>query len=605
MLRRHLPASRWSLVALRWSLISLSLFLNFNQLSAQSIHFEQNSYYHAFGEQKTPFYDSLNGFIGLKQNVKTDACQLHRVVFGFHPYWSGSSYLNYQWNLLSDLCYFSYEVDPVSGDPVTIHDWLTDPAIDSAQANGVRVHLCATIFYGHSVFFNNPAARQNLIDNLISLVQERNADGVNMDIEAVPSSVSDSMTVFMQDLSIQLKAAIPGAILSIDLPAVDWSNNFQIDELSDYLDWFFVMGYDYYWNGSSEAGPVSPLYSLTPGYDYSLARTVSAYEKAGLAPEKFILGIPYYGRQWKTASDDIPSPVVSNGIALTYSNVRSNSSIYNPETYRWEPASASSCYVFFLNGYWNQCFIGLDRDLREKYDIANYRNLAGIGIWALGYDNGYPDLWQAISDKFTDCYIPPVYDTIFDSGGQAWNYYPFEDYEMTIDHGYQDPRFLTFTTCSLEAGYDSLWIYSGSDSGMVFIGSYSGNENPGTITSADGSFTLRFRSDGLTQAPGWQAIFHDGTIGIESTVKTRDRLLIYPIPAKDEIIIELPKDERFTGVSINDLSGRTLISAKRLHQPAGSTMKISIRDWPEGTYFVTLAGDRGRSITGMFVKVAE
>jgi hypothetical protein len=34
-------------------------------------------------------------------------------------------------------------------------------------------------------------------------------------------------------------------------------------------------------------------------------------------------------------------------------------------------------------------------------------------------------------------------------------------------------------------------------------------------------------------------------------------------------------------------------------------MKISIRDWPAGTYFVALADNRGRSITGMFIKAAE
>ena len=27
-------------------------------------------------------------------------------------------------------------------------------------------------------------------------------------------------------------------------------------------------------------------------------------------------------------------------------------------------------------------------------------NLSGIGIWALGYDNGHEELWGAIADKF-------------------------------------------------------------------------------------------------------------------------------------------------------------------------------------------------------------
>ena len=39
--------------------------------------------------------------------------------------------------------------------------------------------------------------------------------------------------------------------------------------------------------------------------------------------------------------------------------------------------------------------------LRKKYDYALSNNLKGIGIWALGYDNGYNDLWKVIEDKFS------------------------------------------------------------------------------------------------------------------------------------------------------------------------------------------------------------
>jgi hypothetical protein len=575
------------------------------QIIPQSIHYEQSEYYRQFGDQSRSFYDSLKGCTHTMQNATRSDCQLQRIVFGFHPYWAGSDYLNYRWNLVSDLCYFSYEVNPADGEPVTYHDWLTDPAIDSAQAQGVRVHLCATIFEGHTAFFTNPAARQNLVKNLVSLVLQRNADGINMDIETMPSSVSDSVTVFMQELSEELKSVVPGGIVSIDLPAVNWDNDFQVAGLNNWVDWFFVMGYDYYWNGSSQAGPVSPLYSMTSGYDYSLSRTISAYEKEGLDPEKLILGIPYYGRQWRTESGSIPSPILANGTALTYAVVRNNESAYKPENYTWEPNSLSSCYIFFQNDSWYQCFIGLERDLRKKYDIVNYRDFAGIGIWALGYDDGYPELWQAISDKFTDCYIPLTYDTLYDSGGPTWNYYAGEEYFLTIDHGFNDKRYLSFSAFNMEDGYDSLWLYAGPDTTFPFQGGFSGQVDPTTFTSENGAFTLRFSSDGLHNALGWRAVYHDGSLAVkEIKLENEDDFSIYPNPAKDFITIEFPDEEMFGHCFIVDVTGKVVFYSEygsKSYKAGKIRHDISIL--PDGVYSIFATDKSGKCSSEQFVKM--
>jgi hypothetical protein len=580
---------------------ALTLFIS-AQINPSSIQYEQNEYFKQFGAREAGFYDSLNGFAGKLAIRQSADCQLQRIVFGFHPYWAGSDYLNYQWNLLSDLCYFSYEVDPSTGEAVTIHDWLTDPAIDSAMAHGVKVHLCATIFSGHSVFFHNLSARQNLINNLISLVQQRNAGGINMDIEAMPSSLGDSVTAFMRELSVQLKATLPAAGLSIDLPAMDWGNDFQIDSLSNWVDWYFIMGYDYYWNGSSQAGPVSPLYSLTPGYDFSLSRTVSAYETAGMDPGKMILGVPYYGRQWKTSSNTIPSGTLASGIALTYANIRSNSGNYNPLTYYWEPNSFSSCYIFYQNSNWNQCFIGLDHDLRKKYDIINYRDLAGIGIWALGYDDGYTELWQAISDKFSDCYIPSVFDTLYDSGGPAWHYYTDEAYSLTIDHGFNDSRYLEFLDFNLEEGFDSLWLYAGPDTTFPFLGGFSGSANPGSFSSVNGAFTLRFNSDPMMNAPGWTAVYHDGSLGTGNISLENEELQVYPNPADDYINVSLPSGNDFDKLLVIDFSGRIFIRLELAGNPDPDKIQIVTTDWPAGIYIIILSNCRGEYNSIRFIK---
>lgn len=568
-----------------------------------SIHVEQQNYYRQFGARDAGFYDSISGFSGTLAVQNRSDCQLKKIVFGFHPYWAGSDYLNYQWNLLSDLCYFAYEVDPSTGDPVSYHGWLTDPAIDSAKANGVKVHLCATIFSGHNTFFTSLSSRQNLIGHLVSLAQQRNADGVNMDIETVPAYLRDSITAFMRDLSIQLKTIMPEAKISLDLPAVDWGPSFNINGLDPYIDFFFVMGYDYYWNSSADAGPVSPLYSLTSGYDVSLSRTISVFESAGVKQAKFILGIPYYGRQWKTESGNIPSPILANGSALTYANIR-NSSTYNLSDYYWEPNSFSSCYIFFQNDNWNQCFIGLDRDLRKKYDIVNYRDLAGIGIWALGYDNGYPDLWRAISDKFSDCFIPLAYDTLYDSGGPAWNYDNGENFIMTIDQGFNDLRWLSFINFNLEEGYDSLWLYAGPDTTYALLGGFSGGTNPGTFSSVNGSFTLRFDSDGLQNALGWMAVYHDGSIGIHDQINNaKIDILLYPNPAKERVDVIIPGGFGSGMLIINDLLGQIIQRREIYPGPVQETITLDIADWQPGIYSFLFTRDDDLVAAKLMVKI--
>ena len=42
-----------------------------------------------------------------------------------------------------------------------------------------------------------------------------------------------------------------------------------------------------------------------------------------------------------------------------------------------------------------------DYTLGKKYDFAISKKLKGVGIWALGYDNGYKDLWKVIEEKFS------------------------------------------------------------------------------------------------------------------------------------------------------------------------------------------------------------
>jgi len=494
---------------------------------------------------------------------------------------------------LSDFCFFSYEVDPFTGNPLNIYDWETSPAIDSALANNVKVHLCVTLFSGHHTFFQNQEAQQTLISNIISLVQGRGAHGVNMDIEALPSSLGNAFTNFIIDLNDQMNVVLPEAEISIASPAVNWSGTFDIPVLNQNIDFFMVMAYDYYWNGSSQAGSVSPLYSMTYYYDYSFSKTISYYQSQGVQNDKLILGVPYYARQWATENQFAPSATNGYGTAYTYRYVKSNSSgYYSSENLYIEPNSLSPYYAYQNNG-WVQCFIDNVYSLGKKYDQVNRRNLAGIGIWALGYDDGYTELWDLITNKFTTSSTPVNADTIFDTGGPAFNYYDNEDFTYTITTSENTNVYLSFSYLDLEEGYDSLWVFDGPDIANPLIGEFSGDSIPLLVTASGNSLTLKFHSDNGICNTGWRAVYDTLPVSSIKTMIFNNKILVYPNPATNKVIISpplcSPLDGGQRGVIIQIFNTSSQLINETSISPQEKSITINTRGWKPGLYYISLS----------------
>ncbi|MFM2019189.1 MAG: hypothetical protein RL007_2845 [Bacteroidota bacterium] len=467
----------------------------------------------AFGTRTDSYWDSLRVADGapavtLQSEQPQMVCNLEKRVFGWHPYWMGTVYNNYQWNLLSDLCYFDYAVSPNTGNNTNAsYAWTTSAAVTAAINNGVDVHICATLFGSHSTFLSNSTAQQTFINNMISQLQARGGKGVNIDFEGMGSANSVAFTSFMQNLSTQLHAAIPGSELSVALYAVDWSNTFDIPALTPYVDLFIIMGYDYYWSGSTTAGPEAPLYNYETSYNRTLTRSITFYLAQGMPESKLLLGLPYYGREWETTSGTVPSSTTGNYTATkTYSVVRNNANGYWSNE-QWEPNSFSPYYPYQISSTWRQLWCDNAYSMRSRFDVVNQRNLGGIGIWALGYDDGYPDYWNAISDKFSTCAVVPCSDTIWDMGGPYRSYYDNEFYTTTISPDGATSVSLTFTQFNTELNYDTLYIYDGPNASAPLIGQWHGTANPGTVVSTGPSISFRFSSDGNTVAPGFTAIW--------------------------------------------------------------------------------------------------
>lgn len=475
---------------------------------AKSIHQEELEKYNALGNSNASFYESqVNEAMVSMPKMN---CNLNKVVYGWHPYWSGSAYQNYQWDLLSHFSFFSYEVDAATGNSLNSHGWSTSAAVDAALASGnTKVTLCVTLFSGHTTFFGSPAAQQTLITNLINLVQSRGAHGVNIDFEGIPSSQTTNFANFMVNLANQMHSAIPGSEVSTVLYAVDWNNVFDFSIMEPEVDQYIIMGYGYYYNGSSNAGPTDPLYHFGSSYNYTLSKTITTYLDNGCPANKLVMGLPSYGYEWETSSSTIVSPTTASGTARTYAYVKNNTSgNYSTANHQWVADPQSDAYVF-NNGVNNQCFISLDSAWRKRLDHINKTGIAGIGIWALGYDNGYTGLWSAMNDYLTDCYEDPCSGTIHDFGGPTRNYYNNEDYTWTISPPNATSIEVNFTDFDVELNWDYLYIFDGpSDQSPQIAGSpFTGTNGPGQFTTSGGDVTFRFYSDGATVKPGFNATY--------------------------------------------------------------------------------------------------
>lgn len=473
----------------------------------KSIHQQQLEYYNSLGHADASYYEQHTSARTMTKRSTRANCNLNKVVYGWHPYWSGNTYQNYDWDLLSHFSFFSYEVSPSTGNASTTHGWATSSAVDAALASGnTKVTLTVTLFSGHATFFGSSSAQQTLITNLINLIQSRGADGVNIDFEGLPAAHKTNFANFMVNLSNQMHAAIPNSDVSTVLYAVDWSNVFDFSIMAGAVDHFIIMGYDYYYKGSANSGPNDPLYHFGSTYNYNISKSITEYLFKGCPQEKLILGLPYYGHDWPTSSTTVPSSTTAYSTSRFYNDVKDNvTGNFTAGNHQYDNDSYTDIYVYNSGGP-RQCFITLEDGFRKRLEHINNAGIGGMGIWALGYDDGYTDFWVAIDDYMTDCYSSPCSGTITDFCGPR-DYYNHENYTWTVAPDGASSITLNFTSFNVESNYDYLYIYDGSTSSAAQVpGSpFTGTTLPPTITSSTGALTFKFTSDGATTKPGFKA----------------------------------------------------------------------------------------------------
>lgn len=333
---------------------------------------------------------------------------LAREVFGFLPYWEVDStvdaYLRY--DLLTTIAFFSLtyrtdgSVDTSASGYLGYTGATADTIIAHAHAAGVRVVPTIQAFSTASrrTLLSDLTAQTVAIRQTVDLMRLRGADGVNVDIEAMPSSLLGAYGTFIANLRSAVIAFNPLAQISVATGADSWGAQMAKTALANGADRVFLMGYDYHWSGSAYSGAVAPISGLTS--------TLNTYLGTYAIPSRqLILGLPYYGRAWSTVSDALGAATQTD--TATYGR----STAFIPSTL---PGSASGWTVLrddpalsvrmtiwdSTRGTWRQTYYDDPTTLTPKVALANTRDLAGFGMWALGYDRGQPGFWEMIAEAF-------------------------------------------------------------------------------------------------------------------------------------------------------------------------------------------------------------
>lgn len=353
------------------------------------------------------------------------------IVLGWHANWYGQAYKAYNYNHLTALCYYSYDVDPLTGMPLNPADLdQFKPFVEHVHSEQ-RLAFLSVALQGEEgtaqfLRWDNEIARRQLIDSVLAKLDSSKADGVELHFVDVPLEAKADFQKFLRDFSYTLRAVVRDTAnpkdryrILLSVPAYDPFDVYNLAQLQDYFDYAVVLGFDFHRTPESKALgqvkkiPVAPLnYSIgDPTYD--LRACVDRYLSSlgRYQAYRLILVVPYFGTKWiqKGATAELLDHIPYNEIRKSYpedtligSKIRIDS---NRMTMIWEYIDTMGKYQGALPTemtlYYDDAWT-----LEKKYKFINEQGLGGVGIWFLGAGIGFESLDKLIEQEFTEFFAP-------------------------------------------------------------------------------------------------------------------------------------------------------------------------------------------------------
>ena len=240
-----------------------------------------------------------------------------------------------------------------------------------------------------SSVLNNPTARTNLINNILSTLESKSYFGVNVDLEYLFPEDRAAYNSFISELS---EALQPGGYILMTALAPKQSTDQAglLYEAHDYAfhgqvaDYVILMTYEwgYLYGPPMATAPVNQV------------RKVLDYAVTQIPPEKILLGMPLYAYDWTlpykkgTAAEILSPNSALNRAVTTGSTILFDQDSQTPY-YNYLDTNGSSHVVWFED----------PRSQKAQLELISEYGLGGVSYWNLQYL--YRPAWEVLSDMFT------------------------------------------------------------------------------------------------------------------------------------------------------------------------------------------------------------
>ena len=261
----------------------------------------------------------------------------------------------------------------------------------------------------------DPATRARHVEAIRAFAADGGYDGIDIDYEQFAfadgrdtwAATRPNWVSFIEELGAALHA--DDRTLTVSIPPVYDAGRtpqsgywvYDYGAIVDHVDRIRMMAYDY---SVSEPGPIAPI-------DWVESAITGAIEATG-SPDKLVLGLPAYGRNWPVfVAGECPATDVPGRTTVSARSVddliarRESQPVRVDETGEWmfeydlEVTDGTTTCVQTRQVHY------VDGDgIRLRMDLAREYRLDGVALWALGFDDAA--VWDAILPTVADPKAP-------------------------------------------------------------------------------------------------------------------------------------------------------------------------------------------------------
>jgi chitinase len=255
--------------------------------------------------------------------------------------------------------------------------------------------------YSFAAIAADSTLKAAFISNVVQFIKTNHYDGIDIDWEFPAAGESSLLTGLIKALRLAFNSADSSWLITMAIPpnAVN-GIYFDYSAMLPDIDWYNVMGYNYFGSWSPFTGHNAPLYASPRHNDGDDSSSIKYLETNRQIPSaKLVLGLPFYGVDfnskglYQSFTGDVTDP--------TYTDIV-NFSASREWKYNWDSVSEVPYYLKSDS----TVFITFDdtASVKLKTEFAISNKLGGIMIWALDQDivNGRQPLLETIGQTMRD-----------------------------------------------------------------------------------------------------------------------------------------------------------------------------------------------------------